>query len=79
MIDVIFSKIENGSAIRTEEVIGQCNNYPIIGEPFDMIAPPLTNGFAYRCIQTSDVRQIIEESNNVKIIHTRNSIYKLQF
>jgi hypothetical protein len=41
-MNVILKKITGGTAIRTDEAIGQCHKLPVVGESFEMFSEPLT-------------------------------------
>lgn len=76
MHNVILRKVKGGSQIRTDEVVGVCEKYPVIGESFKVISDPLVPGALGRIVTTSVVRDIIEQDDGVLIL-TMNSEYHL--
>lgn len=72
--------------VRTNEIVGWCNELPYEGKTFTMYAPPLENMSAdYRIIGTSHIKslhsiQIFEDSGNFyREFTTENSVYRLEF
>lgn len=68
--------MSNHSELRTDDVVGDCTKPPVIGESFQMTAPPLTSG-DLRVIITSPVVAINGASgtDDVKFF-TANSVYE---
>lgn len=64
---------------RTTDVIGQCNDYPTIGESFIMVAPPLEGG-DIRYIETTPVQAVDKGHGDPGVLEfrTKNSHYKFE-
>ena len=78
MYNVTLSKVLGGSRVRTETVTGMCENYPVIGESFAMVAESLTFGLDLRIVRTSPVKNI-DKQDNIIVFETENSTYQLLF
>lgn len=76
-INILLSKVTNGSAIRTNNVKGFCLKLPHVGECFRMFGPSLTPEGEVRTVSTSTVKEVANEDGYL-IIKTENSVYKLE-
>lgn len=77
MYNVTMSKVKGGERIRTDIIQGTCQDYPIIGESFALIAESLSFAGGVRLITTSYVQQIDEQEDGSLNIETQNSIYNI--
>lgn len=70
--------------IRTQEIVGWCNDVPTPGESFQMFAPPLDPDAEFRMVTTTLVKSI-EASQDPQgllgplVFRTQNSTYTLEF
>ena len=78
MHNVTMSKVTGGTAIRTDEVVGNCHELPVVGSSFAMFSEPLTKGMGVRWITTSTLQKVTPLEDCV-MIDTLNSTYKLVF
>lgn len=78
MYNVTLKKVTAGHNIRTDTVIGHCDEYPIIGHPFTMYAESLSFVGGVRYITTSIVKDITVQDEYLTI-STENSTYQLLF
>lgn len=78
MHNVTMSKVTGGTAIRTDEVVGNCHELPVVGSSFAMFSEPLTKGMGVRWITTSTIQKVTPLEDCV-MIDTLNSTYKLVF
>ena len=78
MHTVTMSKITGGTAIRTDVVVGNCHELPVVGSSFEMFSEPLTKGMGVRWITTSTIQKVVPQEDCV-MIETLNSTYKLVF
>jgi hypothetical protein len=77
MYNVTLKKLIGGENVRTDEVIGACEQYPVLGERFIMIAPSLSKHGSCRVVSTSPVEEISEGFDNTLTVKTLNSTYHL--
>lgn len=74
MINVKLTKIsDNQNNLRTNEVIGYCDELPVIGKSFIMFGEGIE--FGTRMVSTSVVKEYNQETN---VFKTLNSQYKLE-
>lgn len=74
MINVKLTKIsDNQNNLRTNEVIGHCDELPVIGKSFIMFGEGIE--FGTRMVSTSVVKEYNQEAN---VFKTLNSQYKLE-
>jgi hypothetical protein len=78
MYKVTLTKIVGGDAVRTSTVVGDCDDYPVVGEPFVMTAAPIDPMCDIRVISTSIVQKVTKQTNEF-IVETMNSTYHLVF
>jgi hypothetical protein len=76
-IKVRFSKVHGGEAVRTGDVIGFASALPEVGKSFIINSDPVDKKYSYREITTSII-QYIERDGEAYIIHTLNSVYRVE-
>jgi len=77
-IPVIFSKEQNGDAVRTEVTNGVMYHGPWKGERFTMFAESVNPHGDARMISTSPVQQVVRVDDCVVRIITENSTYLIE-
>lgn len=65
----------NHNHVRTDEIIGQCEDKPVVGQIFVMTGPPLDPTKDIRAIWTTPVLEVIEISDTKMEFKTMNSHY----
>lgn len=70
---------DNPNALRTNEVIGNFEDKPKVGEGFFMTAEALTPGMDWREVWTSRVTKIVSDNEQETVFHTLNSTYKVEY
>jgi len=63
--------------LRTDEVIGETDDLPIVGESFSMSGEGIE--FGTRLIFTTPVKNLEKIGEKIYIFSTKNSEYKLEF
>jgi hypothetical protein len=75
---VVLSKVDGGSALRTEEVRGSAESGPRVGCRFTMTAEPLNPEAFLRVVTTSEVKSWDYDADEKHIVfRTENSTYRL--
>ena len=67
----------NHDAVRTDEVIGWCEELPVEGKPFHMQGPPLYSG-DLRDVETTTIVSTKATNWGEVEFHTANSHYKFE-
>lgn len=63
--------------LRTQEVIGETTKLPVVGECFEMFAPPLYAG-DIRMVNTSEVMKISVENKTYTLNTRTGSVYTVE-
>lgn len=75
----IYRKPELEGGLRTDEVIGVCQNLPCKGVRFSMLAEPLEIKAGVRLVETSVVQEVkIKQHNLYSFITESGSHYKVE-
>lgn len=76
MIPVKLRRVTNGSALRTDDVVGTTSGMPRVGERFVMLGAPLESG-NLRVVSTSPVKSFTSDGQGKTTFKTENSTYEL--
>ncbi len=83
MFKVKLTRVTNGSALRTNEVVGVTDQMPEVGLRFVMFAAPITEGAIGRLVETSPVKELVgsfgqvDEKPMMVLFETENSTYRI--
>lgn len=78
-MNIKFSKVEGGKAMRTNSAEGYWLRPPEVGKSFVITAESLTPGATMRVIQTSEIVEIEEPEENQYLLTTKTgSKYKIE-
>ncbi len=69
---------KNENALRDNEIEGEASKLPKVGESFHMTAPPRDIPRGDRWVTTSEVREIVEQTDRAVTFHTLNSTYRVE-
>ena len=73
----IFRNPNLKGGLRTSVINGIWDEFPVIGKPFTMTAPPLEVG-AFRYIRTSKIKEMNILENIITIKTESNSVYTIE-
>lgn len=73
-LEQISSLHEN---VRTKTTIGIVQRLPTVGERFTLVARSLENSGDFRIINTSEVQEVFQHSEDFISFRTENSVYHL--
>jgi hypothetical protein len=79
-IDIKLTKISRPDiegGLRTNSVEGKCYSLPIVGNQFEMTAPPLESG-DIRFISTNFVESVIDTGKVIRFTTRTGSVYELE-
>ncbi len=77
-ISVRLTRVKNGSALRTDDIVGITHALPKVGQGFSMIGKPLDPAATARVVNTSVVQSVGWLYFDTLVFTTLNSTYRLE-
>jgi len=70
---------KNENALRDDTIEGETFALPKVGQSFHLTAPPRDVPHGDRWVTTSEVKEIVEQTDRAVTFHTLNSTYRVEF